>query len=66
MKQIRKSLVLILALLMLAVSPAVLKGSHTVSAAQTGWVRKGSNLYYYDAYDIALRNAAKRLNATNK
>ena len=50
MKQIRKSLVLILALLMLAVSPAVLKGSHTVSAAQTGWVRKGSNLYYYDAY----------------
>ena len=50
MKQIRRSLLFILTLLMLTVSPAVLKGSHTVSAAQTGWVRKDSNIYYYDAY----------------
>ena len=50
MKQIRRSLFFILALLMLAVSPAVLKETHTASAAQTGWVRRGNDIYYYDAY----------------
>ena len=49
MKRIRKSLVFMLAFLMLVITPVSLSGSHEAFAAETGWVKRGGKIYYYDA-----------------
>ena len=47
MKRIRRGMLCVLAFLLLTLSP--LSGTQELFAAQTGWVKQGGKIYYYDA-----------------